>query len=122
MSDSDHADDVAVAIVAAERWLALADADDVAGSLAASSAVFRAVVSEEQWLASLQRVRGTLGAVVEREYATSRYTTEVPGAPDGEYVILEYSTQLERKKEAVETVVMMRDPDGEWRVGGYFVK
>ena len=122
MSDSDHADDVAAAIEAAERWLPLADADDVAGSLAASAAVFRAVVGEEQWRASLHRVRAALGAVVEREYATSRYTTQVPGAPDGEYVILEYATELERKKEAVETVVMMRDPDGEWRVGGWFVK
>jgi hypothetical protein len=35
---------------------------------------------------------------------------------------MEYAAGLERKKEAVETVVAMRDEDGEWRVGGYLVR
>jgi hypothetical protein len=35
---------------------------------------------------------------------------------------MEYDAELERKKEAVETVVAMRDEDGAWHVGGYFVR
>ena len=48
--------------------------------------------------------------------------TELPGAPDGEYVVFQFDTQFERKRAAVETVTPMRDPDGSWRVSGYFIR
>jgi hypothetical protein len=48
--------------------------------------------------------------------------TELPGAPDGEYVVFQFDTQFEHKRAAVETVTPMRDPDGSWRVSGYFIR
>ena len=48
--------------------------------------------------------------------------TELPGAPDGEYVVFQFDTQFERKRAAVETVTPMCDPDGSWRVSGYFIR
>ena len=42
--------------------------------------------------------------------------------PDGKYVILEYESAFEKKSSAVETVVPMVDPDGTWRVSGYFIR
>src|SRR5690606_26485494 len=50
------------------------------------------------------------------------YATELPGAPDGEYVVLEYETTFERKKKGAERVVMMKEPDGSWRTAGYYVR
>ena len=50
------------------------------------------------------------------------YATELPGAPDGEYVVLEYETTFERKKKGAERVVMMKEPDGSWRAAGYYVR
>lgn len=47
---------------------------------------------------------------------------ELPGAPDGHYVVLKYSTRFERKRHGTETVVAELDEDDEWRVAGYFVK
>jgi len=45
-----------------------------------------------------------------------------PGAPDGEYVVLQYHASCEHKAAAVETVTATREPDGAWRVVGYFVR
>jgi hypothetical protein len=57
-----------------------------------------------------------------REIKSTQYTTTVPGAPDGQYVIIQYETSFENKKVAVETVTPMLDKDGTWRVSGYYIK
>lgn len=46
----------------------------------------------------------------------------LPGVPDGEYVVFQFATAFEQKEAAIETVVTVKDTDGSWRVGGYFVK
>ena len=51
----------------------------------------------------------------------STYTTSLPGAPDGEYVVLQYESEFQRKKYAIETVTPMLD-DGQWRVSGYYIR
>jgi TM2 domain-containing membrane protein YozV len=67
-------------------------------------------------------VRAPLGALKTREVKSSRYKTSVPGAPDGEYVIIQFNTSFENKQSAVETVTPMREKDGSWRVSGYYIK
>ena len=54
--------------------------------------------------------------------ATKRFETSLPGAPDGEYVVIQMETSFENKASAVETITPMRDSDGEWRVAGYYIK
>jgi len=110
------------ASAAAEAWLALVDAGEVEASREATSTLFRRLVDGAQWRESFERVRSLFGRTLHRGLSDARYTTSVPGAPDGEYVVMEYAAELERKQEAVETVVAMRDEDGAWRVGGYFVR
>jgi hypothetical protein len=53
---------------------------------------------------------------------SATYTTQLPGAPDGEYVVLQYDTSFEHKKTAIETVTPVMDKDGKWRVSGYYIK
>jgi hypothetical protein len=48
--------------------------------------------------------------------------TSLAGAPDGEYVVIQYETSFENKKSSIETVTPMLDKDGKWRVSGYYVK
>jgi hypothetical protein len=47
---------------------------------------------------------------------------ELPGAPDGDYAVIQFSTEFAHKRTARETVTPMRDADGEWRVSGYFIR
>jgi hypothetical protein len=63
-----------------------------------------------------------LGPFVSRELTGSHYATSLPGAPDGEYVVLTFQAKFENKASAIETVTPMKDTDGSWRVSGYFVK
>ena len=79
-------------------------------------------MSEAQWRQSIGGARGPLGKLVSRRLQSARYTRTLPGAPDGEYVVLRYATTFEHKKDAFETVTPMKDDDGVWRVSGYFIR
>jgi len=83
---------------------------------------FKNAVPQENWQKSMEVFRKPLGKLVSRQLKSTRYTTSAPGAPDGEYVIIQYNTSFENKKSAVETVTPMLDKDGKWRVSGYFIK
>lgn len=117
MSDYDSA-----AERAALDWLGLVDRGEVSASWKAAASLFRRAVSPEQWAQSLSIAREPLGAMVSRQLGSARAMTELPGAPDGEYVVFQFSTAFEHKRAATETVTPMRDSDGQWRVSGYFVR
>lgn len=57
-----------------------------------------------------------------RKLKSATYTKTLPGAPDGEYVVIQYDSSFVNKKSAVETVTPMLDKDGKWRVSGYFIR
>jgi hypothetical protein len=113
----------AVAQRAAESWLALVDSARYSASWTEAAAAFRAAVTQGAWDSTMVRVRGPLGATRSRELLGAQYSTSLPNAPPGEYVILQFRTVFAgREAPAVETVVPMKDPDGTWRVSGYFIR
>ena len=71
---------------------------------------------------SLEAVRRPLGELVSRVLESKLYATELPGAPDGEYVVIQFTTSFANKRSAIETVTPRRHADGEWRVSGYYIK
>ncbi|NIQ39652.1 MAG: DUF4019 domain-containing protein [Proteobacteria bacterium] len=111
-----------LATVASEVWLALADKGEYAASWNEAAELFRAAMTEEQWRATLSAFRKPLGKVLSRRLKLRRYTETLPGAPDGQYVVIQYETVFEHKKFAIETVTPMLDRDGTWRVAGYYIK
>jgi hypothetical protein len=110
------------AVAAAEKWLATIDEGDYSQSWKEAADYFKAAVSREQWEQSLQAVRKPFGKIISRKVKSATFTTTLPGAPDGEYVIIQFDTSFEHKKSAVETVTPMREKDGHWRVSGYYIK
>ena len=110
------------AVASAEKWLRMIDEGKYAESWKDGAELFRNAVTQEQWAQSLQSVRKPLGRLLSRTIKSKTYMTSLPGAPDGEYVVIEFSTSFERKKSAVETVTPMKDKDGKWRVSGYYIK
>ncbi len=107
---------------AAKQWLALVDQGKYAESWETAANYFKNVVSEKRWLESMKGARQPLGKLVSRRFKSATFTTSLPGAPDGQYVVIQYATSFENKASAVETVTPMRDPDQQWRVSGYFIK
>ena len=115
-------DAVRNAVDAANRWLVSADAGDGAATWDQAASMFQTAVSKADWSAALKQVRQPLGAVASRKVVSSEFKHSLPGAPDGEYVVIQYDSQFEHKAHAVETVVPVRERDGSWKVSGYFVK
>ena len=106
----------------AESWLALVDAGNYAQSWEQAAAFFKGAVTKERWQQMLSARRGPLGKMVSRKLKSATYTKTLPGAPDGEYVVIQYESSFEHKQSAIETVTSMLDKDGQWRVSGYFIK
>ena len=110
------------ALTAAEEWLSMVDEGNHGQSWKGAAEYFRNAVSEEQWVQTLKAVRDPMGKLVAREVRSTSYETSLPGAPDGEYVVIQFITSFENKQAAVETVTPMLDKDGTWRVSGYYIK
>jgi Protein of unknown function (DUF4019) len=113
---------LASALFAANKWLALVDTKKYAESWSAAADSFRYTVQSDLWVASLKALREPLGKLISRKVKTEVYKTSLPGAPDGQYVVIEFKSSFEHKKTAVETVTPMLGKDGVWRVSGYFIK
>lgn len=119
MADTDKK---TAAVTAATAWLELIDNGKYGVSWEEAAAYFKGAVTKEYWQQTLGAVRKPLGVLISRELRSKSYTQSLPGAPDGEYVVIQFSASFENKKSAVETVTPMLDNDGTWRVSGYFVK
>lgn len=99
------------AVTAAEKWLALIDVGDFAGSwnqaASCSSPPYPRRDGEPLWKSAKP---GSVKPCRVPRNPTGN-TEELPGAPDGEYVVITYETAFERKRRATETVTPMKDED-----------
>ena len=112
----------AAALKAATAWLELVDEGSYGQSWDQAAGLFKRAVTKEQWRTQITAIRPPLGKVVSRVLDSARYTESLPGVPDGEYVVIQYRTEFENKKSALETITPLADPDGVWRVAGYFIR
>ena len=105
-----------------EEWLALVDAGHYAESWEAAATYFKNAVPRADWVKMMEGGRRPLGKLVSRTFGAKKYMTSVPGAPDGQYVVIQFKTVFENKAKAVETVTPMFDRDETWRVSGYYIR
>ncbi len=110
------------ALGSAQNWLKLVDAVKYGDAWGRAAEYFKNVVPKENFITSLQAVRKPLGKVLERSLLSATYTKTLPGAPDGEYVVIQFRTEFENKKESIETITPQKEKDGKWRVSGYYVR
>ena len=115
-------DKTQAAEAASEAWLKFVDSGDYPQSWVEASSLFKAHVTEKDWVRQIRAARQPLGALFSRKLKSAEYTTTLPGAPDGQYVVIQYESSFANKKSAIETVTPMLDKDGQWRVSGYFIK
>ncbi len=119
---ADEEIDTAPAMAAAQSWLATVDAGRLDESWTQGSEYFRKNVTREKWVSAASAVRGETGILLGRKVRTMTYTHQLPNAPEGESVVILFDARFDRIINAVETVTTMRDPDGSWKVAGYYVK
>jgi hypothetical protein len=118
---ADEKDEVAKAQRAATAWLALTDGGKYADSWDSSASLFKAAITKADWEKALKSARSPLGALKSRKLKSATFARSLPGAPDGEYVVIQFDAQFENKAAVIETVTPMREKDGSWRVSGYYI-
>ena len=121
-AQAEHEADIEAAAESAASWLQLVDEGDYEASFETAAEILQNQVTLEQWTTTIGQARGQIDPVGERTRTDARYTTDIPGAPAGEYVLLRYSTEASGDRTVGETVAQMKQADGSWKVVGYFVQ
>ncbi len=120
IGDKVDQDAVKAATEATDHWLAVVDAGKFADSWQSTAQVFKLGVKESDWAGDLDAIRGKLGKTTMRELKTAQFSTTLRGAPlSGEYVTISYLTKFANAPLALETLVVSKEADGEWRIAGY---
>ena len=110
------------ASAAAPMWLSQIDAGSYSNSWRDASVYFKGAVSEKGWQDALAGARKPLGKLISRKLSKAQSAASLPGAPDGNYVVMQFASSFANKKNAVETVTFMQEKDGKWRAAGYYIK
>ena len=112
----------AAAVAVSKAWLALVDGGGYGESWDGAAAFLKGAVSRAQFVRALEGARRPLGALISRRLIAKRPATTLPGAPDGNYVVIQFRTVFANKRSAVETITPMLEADGAWRTAGYFIR
>lgn len=107
---------------AAGAWVRLIDEGKYDESWDQAAHIFKDRVTKETWAKNVKAVREPFGKVVSRNLGDTQYLKHMPGAPDGEYVMMRLDGSFANRKDTTETVIATKEKDGEWRVSGYFIK
>ncbi|MBG94753.1 MAG: hypothetical protein CL793_05820 [Chloroflexi bacterium] len=110
------------ASLSATKWLELIDSQNYKKSWETASIAFQNQIGVDDWISTAMTAREPLGKVISRELTNQTYKTSLPEAPDGEYVVMEFTSSFTNKKSAIETITPMLDEDGQWRVAGYYIR
>ena len=114
--------DVRPATAAAMAWLETMDARRYGVAWEAAAPLLKGAIERTPWETTMQDVRGPLGPAGGRKLRSATYARTLPNAPAGEYVVIEYDTRFQNRPLTVETVTPMKQPDGTWKVAGYFIR
>ncbi len=103
-------------------WLDLIDSGQYGPSWEQAASDFKTAVKRADWEKGVAAARAPLGAVVSRTLRSATYKASLPGAPDGEYVVVQNETAFENAASTTETGTLKKESSGEWRAVGYFVR
>ena len=116
------AEAVTKGLAAVDSFLVQTDAGQYGETWDAAGAVLRSSVTRAGWEKAMNDARKPLGAVKSRKLKSATFSTSMPQAPPGEYVIVQYDTVFDGLQSAVETTTAMHEKDGSWKVAGYFFR
>jgi len=105
-----------------KKWLDQLDNRKYATTWKSSDQLIQQSVSETEWESAISSVHEMFGSMLSRDILSADYHTELPGSPDGNYIVVQFETSFQNKEFSIETVVSSKGDDGVWRVAGYFIK
>jgi hypothetical protein len=114
-------EEILTATIEAESWLILLDEGKYSQAWEKSSAYLKSQVTKKEWDMKVKGLRDAFGKMELRKVLSREMATKLPGAPDGKYVVIRFTTTFKNKKQALETVTMMYK-GGKWKCAGYYIK
>jgi len=122
LNEKPDADKAELATAAASEFLKMIDTDHYESSWRLSAKLMQERIPMDKWQEQLVAIRKTLGPLVKREQKDISYATVAKDSPDGEYIQIFYDSRFGANPKVEETLTVMLDADGQWRVAGYFVQ
>ena len=119
--DDPHAADELAAQRQALGFVGYLDQGRYADSYAYTGMLIRQQLDRDAFSTQIQKTRADTGALQARELIDSSYTTTLPGAPEGQYVVLHYHAGFANRPDTTETVTLAF-AKGYWRIAGYYIK
>jgi len=111
----------AAAAKAAVEWLKLIDGAEYGKAWDESASAFRERVTRQQWVDGVPKNRSEFGAFKSRTPTGTAYRASIPGAPEGEYVMVRFASDFEKNPASEEVVTVMLQ-SGAWRPVGYLLR
>jgi hypothetical protein len=107
---------------AAREWLAYTDAVDAPGSWQRAGQKFRTAVPLDEWTKALKKEREPRGKTEQRTMLSTELRRDIPGYEEGDYALIRFRTAFANSLTSNESLTLQREPDGVWRVVGYFIR
>jgi hypothetical protein len=104
---------------AATAWLAVLAAQGYVASWEMASPPFQKRIRREDWATNADRFREQFLRAGLRRLIESHYRLAVPPQDPGEYVTLRYLTVVTPERQVSETLLLIRDLEGTFRVADY---
>jgi hypothetical protein len=102
-------------------FLGYLDQGRFADSYAYTGVLMRNQLDPQTYAAKIENMRAGVGALQGRQLIDANPTNTVPGAPEGQYIVLHYHANYQNLNDAVETITLAY-AKGYWRVIGYYIK
>jgi hypothetical protein len=103
----------------ADSWITQWDSGNWLETYKALAESTRKVVSKADWLDYWSTVRKPLGNLKTRQFATAKYIESLPSLRGQDGAMIQYKSSFDSGGSVVETVGMVREKDGTWRVANY---
>lgn len=85
-------------VAAAQSWLGEIDAGNYVNSWKRASSYFQGAVTEKNWTDALTGSRRPLGKLLARTLVKTQNATSLPGAPDGNYLVMQFSIRASKTR------------------------
>jgi len=111
-------------LAASEKWLAMIDTGKLGTAWDVSAKLLQQVVTRDDWIKGSGEARKPYGKLATRMRERFARTHKIPGAPDGDYAIIEFVATFANGTRATEQITWTLEPDGDgvWRVSGYYIR
>lgn len=106
----------------AAHWLALIDQGQYAASWMDSGPLLKDIISQTEWVGAMNAVRRPFGNVLDRKKALNQSTSSLPNGTKGNFIMLTYTTKFSRNVTGTESLVLITNQLGQFRVISYSIK